>query len=188
MLRLPRTAKCSAYQEGGVAGDCKCKWKWEWECALREMGRSEATATATAAIVVCSTYNLEWLKKRSAQTRPATALPSLPLLSPVQVQTRPAEQAVSVAEAKRVYLCRSLAVSTTHSVYLPVSLPASSLSLSPPLCVSLPIARHCILWWIWLTACKFVSICCVFPLRLPLGYQWIRHFTLYVAVGNSGLR
>lgn len=89
------------------------------------MGRSEATATATPAIVVCSTYNLEWLKKRSAQTRPATALPSPPLLSPVQVQTRPAEQAVSVAEAKRVYLCRSLAVSTTHSVYFPVSLPAS---------------------------------------------------------------
>lgn len=146
VLRLPRTAKCSAYQEGGVAGDCKCKWKWEWECALREMGRSEATATATPAIVVCSTYNLEWLKKRSAQTRPATALPSPPLLSPVQVQTRPAEQAVSVAEAKRVYLCRSLAVSTTHSVYLPLSPPASSLSLSPPLCVSLPIARHCILW------------------------------------------
>lgn len=58
--RLPRTAKCTAYHQGGGVR----RWAVQMQMQMEveggvglSMGRSEATSAAPA-IVVCSTYNL----------------------------------------------------------------------------------------------------------------------------------
>lgn len=159
--RLPRTAKCIAYhQERAVGGgQCKCKWKWEekweWDWAWAK-GHGEKWSNIVSASNCCLLHiQFEWMNR-----------PDQP--SPAQhKQSGWTEACLSIPLTNGISQSQSLSLSRSLSIYL-----------------SLSNARHCILRWIWLTACKFVSICCVFPLRLPLGYQWTLH-TVHCG-GNSG--
>lgn len=146
--RLPRTAKCTAYHQGrgGEGGDGQCKCKCKWK--WKEEWDWEKWSNIGSASNCCLLHiQFEWLN-RPAQPGPAQ-----------RKQSGWTEACLSIPLTKGISQYQSLCLSRSPSIHLAILVDCPT----------------CILRWIWLTACKFVSICCVFPLRLPLGYQWTLH-------------